>query len=76
MFVKYNMTDIIRIPNIENYTWEIINGELVLTPKTQVTDKVNSQTTVTSTPISVPKLGTRLTRTYDTSWCHVPLREE
>ncbi len=57
------MTDIIRIPNIENYTWEIINGELVLTPKTHVTDKVNSQTTVTSTPISVPKLGTRLTRT-------------
>lgn len=27
------MTDIIRIPNIENYTQEIINGELILTPK-------------------------------------------
>jgi len=27
------MTEIIRIPNIENYTHEIINGELILTPK-------------------------------------------
>lgn len=27
------MTDIIRIPNIINYTQEVINGELVLTPK-------------------------------------------
>lgn len=27
------MSDIIRIPNIENYTQEIINGELILTPK-------------------------------------------
>jgi len=27
------MTDIIRIPNIQNYTPEIINGELILTPK-------------------------------------------
>ena len=27
------MTEIIRIPNIENYTQEIINGELILTPK-------------------------------------------
>jgi hypothetical protein len=27
------MTEIIRIPNIENYIQEIINGELVLTPK-------------------------------------------
>ena len=27
------MTQIIRIPNIENYTQEIINGELILTPK-------------------------------------------
>jgi len=27
------MSEIIRIPNIENYTQEIINGELVLTPK-------------------------------------------
>ena len=25
------MTDIIRIPNIENYTMTVINGELVLT---------------------------------------------
>jgi hypothetical protein len=27
------MSEIIRIPNIENYTQEIINGELILTPK-------------------------------------------
>jgi hypothetical protein len=27
------MTELIRIPNIENYTQEIINGELILTPK-------------------------------------------
>lgn len=27
------MSEIIRIPNIENYIQEIINGELVLTPK-------------------------------------------
>jgi hypothetical protein len=29
------MTELIRIPNIENYTTEIINGELILTPKKQ-----------------------------------------
>ena len=29
------MTNLIRIPNIENYTQEIINGELILTPKKQ-----------------------------------------
>lgn len=29
------MTEIICIPNIENYTQEIINGELILTPKKQ-----------------------------------------
>ena len=28
-----DMTELIRIPNIENYTQEIINGELILTPK-------------------------------------------
>jgi len=27
------MNEIIRIPNIENYTIEIINGELIATPK-------------------------------------------
>jgi len=27
------MSELIRIPNIENYTQEIINGELILTPK-------------------------------------------
>ena len=29
------MTELIRIQNIENYTQEIINGELILTPKKQ-----------------------------------------
>jgi len=29
------MTELIRISNIENYTQEIINGELILTPKKQ-----------------------------------------
>ncbi len=29
------MTDLIRIPKIENYTQEIINGDLILTPKKQ-----------------------------------------
>ena len=29
------MTELIRSPNIENYTQEIINGELILTPKKQ-----------------------------------------
>tara|TARA_A100001015_G_scaffold309895_1_gene410199 strand:+ start:1409 stop:1858 length:450 start_codon:yes stop_codon:yes gene_type:complete len=29
------MTELIRIPNIENYTQEIINGELILTAKKQ-----------------------------------------
>ena len=29
------MTDEIRILNIENYIMEIINGELILTPKKQ-----------------------------------------
>lgn len=30
------MTEIIRIPNIENYTIEIIDGGLILTPKTLI----------------------------------------
>ena len=29
------MVDVSRVPNIENYTQEIINGELILTPKKQ-----------------------------------------
>lgn len=33
MHIIKDMTEIIRIPNIENYIQEIINGELVLTPK-------------------------------------------
>ena len=31
--IELKMTEIIRIPNIENYIQEIINGELILTPK-------------------------------------------
>jgi|SaaInlV_125m_DNA_1040241.scaffolds.fasta_scaffold42800_3 hypothetical protein len=40
-YIYYNksiaskMTELIRIPNIEKYTQEIINGELILTPKKQ-----------------------------------------
>tara|TARA_Y100000389_G_scaffold168573_1_gene174303 strand:+ start:230 stop:685 length:456 start_codon:yes stop_codon:yes gene_type:complete len=30
------MSDIIHIPNIEKYTLEIINGELILTPKKKI----------------------------------------
>ena len=34
------MSEIIRIPNIEHYTQEIINGELILKPKEQyITEK-------------------------------------
>lgn len=29
------MTELIRIPNVENYTQKIINGDLILTPKKQ-----------------------------------------
>ena len=31
------MTEIIYIPNIENYTQQIIDGELILTPKQNIT---------------------------------------
>lgn len=68
MLLNYNMSDIIRIPNIENYTQEILNGELILTPKPRKAflDTVNIQTTTPSVPsASVPKLGTRLIRLYD-----------
>lgn len=63
------MSDIIRIPNIENYNQEIINGELVLTPKMRVINKATIQTIASSASTSqsttVPKLGTRLMRIYD-----------
>lgn len=69
MFFKHNMSNIIRIQNIENYNQEIINGELVLTPKVRVINKATIQpvTSSASTPqsTSVPKLGTRLMRLYD-----------
>lgn len=35
------MSEIIRIPNIENYIQEIINGELVLTPKNLIKNKLD-----------------------------------
>lgn len=31
--ITSKMTELIRIPNIQNYTQEIINGELILTQK-------------------------------------------
>lgn len=33
------MSEPIHIPNINNYTQEIINGELILTPKKNITDR-------------------------------------
>lgn len=37
------MSETIRIPNIENYIQEIVNGELVLTPKHLFTNESNDQ---------------------------------
>lgn len=46
------MTEIIRIPNIEGYTQEIINGELVLTPKEQyITEDELNKTVLNSSKI-------------------------
>ena len=46
------MTDLIRIPNIENYTQEIINGELILTPKKQyMTENELNMTQITHSTI-------------------------
>ena len=46
------MTELIRIPNIENYTQEIINGELILTPKTQyITENELNMTQITHSTI-------------------------
>ena len=46
------MTERIRIPNIENYTQEIINGELILTPKKQyMTENELNMTHITSSNI-------------------------
>ncbi len=39
------MTEIIRVPNIEDYIQEIINGELILTPKYQYISKEDLQRT-------------------------------
>ena len=39
------MADIIRIANIANYIQEIINGELVLTPRTKATTPKTKATT-------------------------------
>lgn len=46
------MTEQIRIPNIENYTQEIINGELILTPKKQyITENELNITHITNSTI-------------------------
>lgn len=46
------MSDIIRIPNIEKYTQEIINGELILTPKdTYITEDELSRIPLSSSKI-------------------------
>ncbi len=46
------MAEIIRIPNIENYTQEIINGELILTPKNQyMTENELNMTPITHSTI-------------------------
>ena len=46
------MTELIRIPNIENYTQEIINGELILTPKKQyMTENELNMTPITHSTI-------------------------
>ena len=37
------MTGIIRISNIENYIQEIVNGELILTPKKKFRQQMNSE---------------------------------
>lgn len=41
------MTDIIHIPNIENYIQEIVDGELILTPKTTFITEYELKTTPT-----------------------------
>lgn len=46
------MTEVIRIQNIENYTQEIINGELILTPKKQyMTENELNMTHITHSTI-------------------------
>ena len=46
------MTEQIRIPNIKNYTQEIINGELILTPKKQyMTENELNMTQITHSTI-------------------------
>lgn len=46
------MTELIRIPNIENYTQEIINGDLILTPKKQyMTENELNITQITNSTI-------------------------
>jgi hypothetical protein len=46
------MTEQIRIPDIENYTQEIINGELLLTPKKKyITENELNMTEITGSDI-------------------------
>jgi len=42
------MTEIIRIPNIENYKMEYINGDLILTPKQQLIYITENEVMLTS----------------------------
>lgn len=50
--ITSKMTEQIRIPNIENYTQEIINGELILTPKKQyITENELNMTPITHSTI-------------------------
>ena len=46
------MSEVIRIPNIENYSQEIINGELILTPKKiYITENELNNTQITHSSI-------------------------
>ena len=45
------MTKPIHIPNIKNYTWEIINGELILTLKKQYITENELKSQITSSTI-------------------------
>jgi hypothetical protein len=67
------MTETIRIPNIENYIQEIVNGELVLTPKTVVKktsfekyiDKVINQCNIEGKCFILKKLERNLRDDYN-----------
>lgn len=79
------MTDLIRIPNIENYTQKTINGDLILTPKKQyMTENELSITQITYSTVKecIIKKGEENISTNRTSyravlvdiWKSMPLR--